>query len=911
MPLSARIGADFGELNAALDQCVVKIKTASEVAAGAGRRFNQMVDQFDGTKIQREATIMVDAIDKLGGATTLTASEQAKVNVTLQAAIEKYHVIGQEVPPKLQAMADATKRVEANTRELSTAAQSSTSVYRELAATLGIGLGAGAAVMGVRELVSSMLAFGDQLQATSEKTGMSVEQVQKLAHVAQQSSTTLDAMAGSAQNLQQRLGDGDDSAAGAMDKLGVNAQAFLQLDTYQQMMGLSDAIRGVQDPTERAAIAADLFGKTWKEIMPALTSDMRALGESASLMSKETVAMLDDAGDAWDALKTKATVWTAEVYVGVVNFVANLIAALDKGEDAVTSFQKIWLGLRGDLASPLPAIKGDQFGAPLSAHNLSRDELKKIYAESRALYEKGDRELAAAEEKNAAKLAEYTARIAEFESGAGQSHKQFWSMMLADSDKSELEYIANLEKLWAGIETGLDAAWRKGVDRQQDAFDQLGKQTDDWLAKYLKMGEQQAQVGVKITDNATDWTKWGNVAVSALNEASRAAEMAGQKTASVLTSIGSSMLQAGINSKGNLWAILGAGAVSGLSALSGAIFKVEGRKVNDMRDAFIAAQGGFAALNEKARQAGTTLWALLNTQSLTAYTAAEKALTAALDVQNTKLQHQADIQKQILDTQSQIDAAAKATMPTWDTISKLASKYGIDVAAAGSGIQQMMVSANATSVLNEWQQWAKAGGDLNIFAKASAGSFQELVQQAQKFGVALPENMRGTIQSLIDQGLLLDASGKKITDLASLSFGPAIQTEQERLESALGDLTLALQGLTTELATLSGNPPVVVAATSAGPGGSGSGLAISKQASGGDYVVSRPTLFLAGEAGPERATFTPMGKAESGRGLGVTIHINALDSMSVREWLKRGGAREITDQIVPLLPARVKFRVGD
>jgi tape measure domain-containing protein len=39
------------------------------------------------------------------------------------------------------------------------------------------------------------------------------------------------------------------------------------------------------------------------------------------------------------------------------------------------------------------------------------------------------------------------------------------------------------------------------------------------------------------------------------------------------------------------------------------------------------------------------------------------------------------------------------------------------------------------------------------------------------------------------------------------------------------------------------------------------------QALGGDYMVRRPTLFLAGEAGPERATFTPQGKAAPGGGV--------------------------------------------
>lgn len=43
------------------------------------------------------------------------------------------------------------------------------------------------------------------------------------------------------------------------------------------------------------------------------------------------------------------------------------------------------------------------------------------------------------------------------------------------------------------------------------------------------------------------------------------------------------------------------------------------------------------------------------------------------------------------------------------------------------------------------------------------------------------------------------------------------------------------------------------------------------QADGGDWMVTEPTLFLAGEAGPERATFTPLGGGGGGGGNGLTI----------------------------------------
>ena len=45
------------------------------------------------------------------------------------------------------------------------------------------------------------------------------------------------------------------------------------------------------------------------------------------------------------------------------------------------------------------------------------------------------------------------------------------------------------------------------------------------------------------------------------------------------------------------------------------------------------------------------------------------------------------------------------------------------------------------------------------------------------------------------------------------------------------------------------------------------------RARGGDDIVTRPTLFLAGEGGPERATFTPLGSRNQGNAGEVNIYI--------------------------------------
>lgn len=55
-------------------------------------------------------------------------------------------------------------------------------------------------------------------------------------------------------------------------------------------------------------------------------------------------------------------------------------------------------------------------------------------------------------------------------------------------------------------------------------------------------------------------------------------------------------------------------------------------------------------------------------------------------------------------------------------------------------------------------------------------------------------------------------------------------------------------------------------------------------AEGGDFMVTKPTYFLAGEAGPERATFTPQGRSGPG---GITIIQNIAGSVLAERQLRQ------------------------
>lgn len=63
------------------------------------------------------------------------------------------------------------------------------------------------------------------------------------------------------------------------------------------------------------------------------------------------------------------------------------------------------------------------------------------------------------------------------------------------------------------------------------------------------------------------------------------------------------------------------------------------------------------------------------------------------------------------------------------------------------------------------------------------------------------------------------------------------------------------------------------------------------QAEGGDWIVNEPTLFLAGEAGTERATFTPVGQEKKDQPMIVQFYVNTQldlnDTLAELERIKR------------------------
>ena len=258
-----------------------------------------------------------------------------------------------------------------------------------------------------------------------------------------------------------------------------------------------------------------------------------------------------------------------------------------------------------------------------------------------------------------------------------------------------------------------------------------------------------------------------------------AVQAMGSKIGSTLGSAASKLFSGTLGKA--MGAILpGIGALLGpaLGWISDKFLKTEGKKVNDLRDAFIGAAGGLNALNQKAVAAGTTLNALLNAKTVQDYETAVAAL-------NTELERTAAIQGQIDTLQQQLN---DRTVLNWEQAQQVIEKYGGTLANLGQTFVQAKEQASWKEVWDDWETLIDMGADIGGVLVSMQDEIQQLVQNSIAAGTAIPAQFQPLIQELIRTGQLFGANGEAITDLAGLKFGDPIVSEVDKIIAKIDEL---------------------------------------------------------------------------------------------------------------------------
>lgn len=290
-------------------------------------------------------------------------------------------------------------------------------------------------------------------------------------------------------------------------------------------------------------------------------------------------------------------------------------------------------------------------------------------------------------------------------------------------------------------------------------------------------------------------------------------------------------------------------AIQGISALFGKIFGNPEKQINPLREAFVQAAGGLDALNVHAHAAGVTLDALLNAKNAEQYKKAVDDLTAAFGAYQQKID---GLKGEIADLQ-------KSTVVDFGKMADIAKKYGVGLEGLGPKFQAAQIGASAQGIIDDFDTLNRGLGDVDEALTVMRKPINDIVNDSLKFKTAIPENFRPWVEQLSKTHQLIDENGKEIEDLTDIKFGAPVATEFQKVTDKIVELTLKLDDLIKALGNIKPvqidvgynyqpfNPPDV--------GGAFNGQVEPIRAAGGfEGRVTQPTLFLAGEAGPENVS---------------------------------------------------------
>jgi hypothetical protein len=169
---------------------------------------------------------------------------------------------------------------------------------------VAVGTGVLAPLFASAKLFASM---GDSLDKMSARTGVSVEALSELALAAELSGADLETLEIGLRKMQKAITEaagGSKSANAALAQLGLSVQDLVNLSPEQQFLLIADRISKIEDPTRRAALAMEIFGKSGTRLLPliqdgakgieALREEARRLGLTVSTQTAKDAALLND-----------------------------------------------------------------------------------------------------------------------------------------------------------------------------------------------------------------------------------------------------------------------------------------------------------------------------------------------------------------------------------------------------------------------------------------------------------------------------------------------------------------------------------------------------------------------------------------------------------------------------------------
>lgn len=196
---------------------------------------------------------------------------------------------------------------------------------------VGAAVGAGAMVaVGFAQMAASAMATADEMVNLRTKTGLSLEELQRLSYVAKLGGGNLSEYANAVYQMEINLAKGGtatDKAQAAVQRMGISWSEFIALSPDQKLQTIMAHLEGMTTEGERNATMQAIFGRSIDSVLVGLIQHYDRAREAAVVMSDGSVEALARYKGEIDELKAKWSNFQLVFMGGIaeqINAVSNL-----------------------------------------------------------------------------------------------------------------------------------------------------------------------------------------------------------------------------------------------------------------------------------------------------------------------------------------------------------------------------------------------------------------------------------------------------------------------------------------------------------------------------------------------------------------------------------------------------------
>jgi len=348
MAITGKFVADFASFQDAVQKATVSLVGMETGAGKVSTSLNKMVDQFSGRKIIQDAELMSQAFERLAQAGIgLTNAELQRMGRVADEAIAKLKAGGQEVPPGMQKIADAAKNIKPQLDQASSGMDRMFTTLKSIGGVLGIAFSAQALV----GFVGSVFTAASSVKDLSDRLGVSTDAVQRFKFAAEQGGGSIDDVGASIAKMNDNLATGSKETYEAIKLLGLSFDAVRRQSPEDAFLGITDALKNIEDPMLRTRLQMDLFGKASAGIGAQIASGFREASDAADIMSAQTIKDLEAAHQAWENLGNKVVIVSGNIIASTMRTVSQATKSWQDFLVFVSNATTMGVGAAAALAS--------------------------------------------------------------------------------------------------------------------------------------------------------------------------------------------------------------------------------------------------------------------------------------------------------------------------------------------------------------------------------------------------------------------------------------------------------------------------------------------------------------------------------------------------------------------------------